>query len=214
MTSSNILLDAIIFDLGQVIVDLNRESSILAFQKIFNANADEIDKIYSHENASLFELGKISDEEFFSRLPKQFLTVALETEIVSAAWDAMISNITLESINILKELKQKLPIYALSNTNISHIKAINRILAHQHKIKDIRELFNKVYFSYELNLNKPDKKIFEYVLKENNLIPEKTLFIDDIDENIQAAKELGLQTLHLTEKSRLGNELRALGLLN
>jgi FMN phosphatase YigB (HAD superfamily) len=51
------------------------------------------------------------------------------------------------------------------------------------------------------------------VLKENGLTASKTLFIDDIAENIAAAHELGLKTIHLTQKSRLGEELVALGLL-
>jgi FMN phosphatase YigB (HAD superfamily) len=205
--------DAIIFDLGQVIVDLKRDSSIKAFQKIFNISPEAVLEIYGHEDANLFELGQISDAEFFGRLNKRFQTEAQGLEIMATAWDAMIGDVTLETINILHKLKLKCPLYALSNTNSTHIKAINRALNLQHNIKDIRELFTKVYFSYELNLSKPDKKIYEYVLKENGLNASKTLFIDDIAENIAAARELGLKTIHLTQKSRLGEELVALGLL-
>ncbi|MGN6637868.1 MAG: HAD-IA family hydrolase, partial [Mucilaginibacter sp.] len=55
-------------------------------------------------------------------------------------------------------------------------------------------LFEKTYYSHLVGMRKPDKAIFEKVLHENNLKPEETLFIDDIAANLEAAKELGIQT--------------------
>ena len=57
--------------------------------------------------------------------------------------------------------------------------------------------FEKVYFSYDLGKRKPDVEIYNYVINENNLNPEKTLFVDDNLDNIQGAKKTGLQVWHL-----------------
>ncbi|MDD5272074.1 MAG: HAD-IA family hydrolase, partial [Methylovulum sp.] len=57
--------------------------------------------------------------------------------------------------------------------------------------------FHKVYYSCEINLRKPDAEIFEFVLQENGLKPEETVFIDDTLVHIQAAQSIGIQALHL-----------------
>jgi HAD superfamily hydrolase (TIGR01509 family) len=59
--------------------------------------------------------------------------------------------------------------------------------------------FMKIYFSYELNMRKPDIKIFEFVLNDNNLKPEETLLIDDFYENIESAGKLGIVTYQIKE---------------
>ncbi len=57
------------------------------------------------------------------------------------------------------------------------------------------KVFEKVYCSADIGLTKPDNKIFEYVLKDLQIEPESVLLIDDSDQNIVAAKSIGLQTL-------------------
>ena len=51
--------------------------------------------------------------------------------------------------------------------------------------------------THEINFRKPDRNIYEFVLNENHLIPEETLFVDDLKENTDAAKELGLKVWNL-----------------
>jgi putative hydrolase of the HAD superfamily len=48
-----------------------------------------------------------------------------------------------------------------------------------------------------MKMRKPDLEIFEFVLKENNLIAGETLFVDDTKENTDAASLLGIQTWNL-----------------
>ena len=57
--------------------------------------------------------------------------------------------------------------------------------------------FIKPYYSHEINLRKPGKECFEFVLKKENLNTEETLFIDDSETNIEAAKTVGLNTIYL-----------------
>jgi putative hydrolase of the HAD superfamily len=52
----------------------------------------------------------------------------------------------------------------------------------------------KIYFSYEIKERKPDAAVFNLILKQNNLNPKKTLFVDDTAEHIEAAKALGIST--------------------
>ena len=57
-----------------------------------------------------------------------------------------------------------------------------------------RSNFNKIYFSYETKVRKPDEAVFNLILKQNNLKPNKTLFVDDTLEHIEVAKGLGINT--------------------
>jgi putative hydrolase of the HAD superfamily len=64
-------------------------------------------------------------------------------------------------------------------------------------------LFEKAYYSYEIGLRKPTKEIFKYILEDSNLDPDETLFIDDSNQNIKTAKELGLNCIHFTFEHQL-----------
>lgn len=63
------------------------------------------------------------------------------------------------------------------------------------------ELFEKAYYSFQMNLYKPEPEIFEYVINDSRLNPEETLFVDDNILNIESASQCGLQTLHYVENA-------------
>ncbi len=169
-------------------------------------------KISDLEDYFLFELGKISDEEFFTSVRNKFHIANTDLYLIEQAWNAMILSIPSEKVTLLKSLVKSYQIFALSNTNSSHVKAINYLLHSNYQITDIRQLFHSVYFSHEVGLDKPHREIFDYVIKNSNLSPESTLFIDDNYQNIVAGKEMGLQTIHLTDPSKLINELEKFGI--
>jgi HAD superfamily hydrolase (TIGR01549 family) len=207
-------IDAIIFDLGQVIVEVNHEKTYHALEIICDIPKDEIKNIFKRDDYFQFELGKISNQEFLSNI-KSFLRVEnRDIASIEEAWDAMIIGVPSESILLLKMLKNKFPLFALSNTNSCHVNAINRHLKNKHHIHDVKELFDNVYYSHELGLGKPDKEIFEYVLNDTKLFSKNILFIDDNLENIQTSKELGFQTIHLSEQKNLAEELKRAGVLD
>lgn len=104
-------------------------------------------------------------------------------------------------IRKLKELGYKM--FVLSNTNAIHIRSFNRILESAHGYKDLDELFDKAYYSHHLNMRKPEASIFERVLFYENLYPEKTLFLDDTEANIETANRLNLHTLYVTPQNSI-----------
>ena len=87
----------------------------------------------------------------------------------------------------------------LSNTNQIHIDHIINKLGKE-KYEMFYHLFDKVYFSHEVKLRKPDYNIFKLVINENDLEIKKTLFIDDSIQHINSARKIGLHTYHLDEK--------------
>ena len=90
-----------------------------------------------------------------------------------------------ELIDIIKRLKsQGYKIYMLSNTNE---------IMYQKFIKNIENLFDGVVLSYKIHKIKPYDSIYKYLIDEFNLNPEESLFIDDVEDNINTAKKFGIQ---------------------
>ncbi|HEY8688969.1 MAG TPA: HAD family phosphatase [Chitinophagaceae bacterium] len=201
-------IKAIIFDFGGVILNIDYNKTDKAFKDLGIKNFDEM---YSQKNANpLFhdlEEGKINEEEFYDAFRKSS-HVELTDEQIKTAWNAMLLKYREEALHTLKVIKQKYKLYLLSNTNIIHHTAFNKIYQDQIYHGLLNDYFDKAYYSHEISHRKPGKEVYEYVLKENNLSPSETLFIDDSIQNINAAKALGLQTIFLEE----GMMLQDLGL--
>ncbi|RZK52475.1 MAG: HAD family phosphatase, partial [Pedobacter sp.] len=83
----------------------------------------------------------------------------------------------------------------LSNNNEIHYKWIINYIKKEFGIENYDSFFEKAYFSQIMKLRKPNVNIFEQVIKENNLNPAETLFIDDSPQHIAGAKQAGLHTL-------------------
>jgi putative hydrolase of the HAD superfamily len=143
-----------------------------------------------------YEKGEFTDEEFRNFCRKE-LNISASDQAIDKAWDALLKAIPKERVDLLKELKNKYRTFLLSNTNSIHIKEVNNILYKDTGVKNLDLLFEKVYYSYEMKMSKPDLEIYDRVVKENNLYPNETLFIDDNLDNIIGAKAAGLQTLHV-----------------
>lgn len=188
----------IIFDLGGVIIDVDTVRSFQALQD-FSVNDGSDDKHLS-ENVQLFldyEKGLISSQEFREGIRLLTRNKDLQDQQIDIAWNLMLLDIPTERIEVLKKLKDRFQLYVLSNTNDIHVPAFNRMVEKVCGEPGIDCFFDRVYFSHELNMRKPEPEIYRHVLEENDLQPEQTLFIDDRYENIQAAEALGMHTYHV-----------------
>ena len=111
----------------------------------------------------------------------------------------MILDIPYENIELLRQLKTKYRIFLLSNTNQIHLDKYTLDVKRAFDIDSLDVLFEKTYYSHEMNMRKPNLDIYESVLVKSNLVAEETLFIDDSEENIKAAKKTGIQAYHLKQ---------------
>jgi putative hydrolase of the HAD superfamily len=102
----------------------------------------------------------------------------------------------LRRLEFLQKLTKKYRLFLLSNTDSIHIDTFERDNGLSFT-RDFYMCFEKVYFSFEMGMRKPDAEIFEYLIKNHELSPKRTLFIDDKKENTDAALLLGLQVWNL-----------------
>jgi putative hydrolase of the HAD superfamily len=192
-------IDTIIFDLGEVIVDLHTHKTIDAFASLFQ-NPDF--NLYNfHHQVSFFnefEKGLISETTFRQHIRNSVQIQNISDEDIDTAWNAMLGDTPQKKLDILSELKKTHKILALSNTNSIHIKFINNYLSNRKTGDCLENYFHFAYYSHHLFARKPDKEIYQKLIALENINPSKTLFIDDRIENIKTAQELGMQTFHMT----------------
>lgn len=184
----------IIFDLGGVLVDLNEQSCIEAFEAIHAPTVG--DYVRDHRTEDLFydiEIGHTTTAEFCREVRRITAVPATDAEIVGA-WNALLTTIADEKKQRLLSLRRDYRLFLLSNTNDMHWRLCADHLFNYGPWR-ADDMFERIYLSYRLHLAKPDPAIFSYVLADAGLQADETLFIDDNADNCRAAQSLGIHTL-------------------
>ena len=185
----------IVFDLGGVLIDLDFKSAINGLQKAGFTNVKEQLQAFDREGIfQKFELGEISADEFRASI-RENSNVSLTDEEVDSLWNLMLLEIPREKLELILDLRSKYMVYLLSNTNSIHWDYVCKN-AFNYRGFRMDDYFEETFLSYEMHLAKPDKAIFEKILNDANLLPEETLFIDDLEANCKAAEEVGIHAHH------------------
>jgi FMN phosphatase YigB (HAD superfamily) len=193
----------IIFDLGGVLLDLDFQRSIDAFEKLGIKNFENMfSQFKADELFEKLETGRLSEAEFYAAVKKRTEKKITEAEI-NHAWNALILYFRTESLALLEKLAANYELYLLSNTNSIHLKYFKELFTEQTGKPLLDEYFSKSWYSSEVGLRKPGVEIFEFALKEESLVAAETLFIDDTLINIATAKKLGIKTHHLLPTQRI-----------
>ncbi|NOT11771.1 MAG: HAD family phosphatase [Methylococcaceae bacterium] len=168
-----------------------------AFANLLHLDPEQITQTY-HQRPEFvaYEKGELSDSEFRSALRDIFCTSATDEEL-DFCWNAMLVDIPLKRIELLEQLRGRYRLYLLSNTNGIHAEYFNQIVNRNTRYSELDALFDQAFYSHCIKMRKPDLEIYEYVLSQNNLIAEETLFIDDNLINLEAAERLGIRTYHV-----------------
>ena len=184
------MIEAIIFDFGDVFINLNKQAIDTEFRKLgLTAWHDDLDVLNRK-----YEIGKIDELEFMKGF-QEYLPHAELVEI-RAAWNSILGDFPLYRLEFLQMISSKYRLFLLSNTDHTHIEKFEHNEG-QTFARDFYSCFEKVYFSYEIGIRKPDENAFKYVINNHNLNPKKTLFVDDKKENTAVAEALGFQVWNL-----------------
>lgn len=189
-------IDAIIFDLGGVIINLDELATVNAFAQIASKSETDIRKLY--QSADFFkqhETGQIDDPTFRAHLRKE-LEVKVEDDVLDGAWNAMLGQIPAHRFKKLELLSAKYKLFVMSNTNDIHARFFLKLASLVSPHKSFHEYFTQVYFSQELGHRKPNPEAWQPILSDHQLNPARVLFIDDRLENIQGAMSLGMNGFH------------------
>ena len=191
-------IDAIVFDFGGVLLDIDFSKTIKAFEELGVASFTE--QYSAHIQAPLFrelETGSI-EPSFFRNGLRNLLGKAISDEELDQAWNALLLDFPSSRVELLRKAAKNYRLFLLSNTNIIHYQKYNTEFNSNYGI-NLDDLFEKAYWSFQIGMRKPDSEIYDYVIKSSNLNPAQTLFIDDSLVNINAAIERGITSYHLTQ---------------
>lgn len=187
----------IIFDYGNVIINLDIEATYNAFEQIGAIRFDEKWKeIMDEQVFKKYERGDITSSDFRNILRASFSKSVSDPQI-DWAWNQLLKDMPSSRIELLKKIKSKFRTFILSNSNEIHYNYYSNELKTKHDIDHFDLLFEKAYFSYQINLIKPEQEFYRVVLSNHHLNPNETLFIDDLKQNTDAASQLGINTVWL-----------------
>jgi FMN phosphatase YigB (HAD superfamily) len=192
----------ILFDLGGVILDINVQSTLQKFYEL-GFPAQLLQYPYNMQTDLFFkyETGKISTTEFRNEM-RRVAAIRATDEALDEAWNAMIVRIPVERTRLLGKLAAHYDLYMLSNTSPLHAPVFEKMYLDVSGIS-MREVFTKIYYSFEIGWHKPDLEAWEFVIEDSGIIPEETLFLDDNIHNIKASQELGFRAIHIHERTSL-----------
>ncbi|MGV3560612.1 HAD family hydrolase [Larkinella arboricola] len=187
----------IIFDLGDVIIPIDLRGPIRNFAVLSGLSEDEVESLWREHGLTLqYETGLIDDAGFRQHVRQLLKNDTWADEVIDTAWNTVLLDLPIERVQRIRELHGQYRLFLLSNTSAIHIAKVNKIFAELGQ-PVLEDLFERVYYSYEVKLAKPSPEIYQYVLNTSGLKAEETLFLDDNPHNIRAAAELGIQAVQV-----------------
>lgn len=190
-------IDAIIFDLGGVLINIDYQLTEDAFVALGLSNFSEVySQMQQSDLFDRYEKGKISSFHFINQLLDKLPKGTSANQVVHA-WNKMLLDFPASRLEKLNDLKKHYRLFILSNTNEIHIDAFRRIFSAAFGDAKIEDFFEQVYFSSEIGMRKPDAEVFEFVCNKNGLNPAKTMFIDDSPQHVEGAKSIGIEAVLL-----------------
>ena len=184
------MINTIIFDMGDVFLNKDKQAKVDALAKIGITDwNDDLEKLEKK-----LETGKIGEEDYLKGIQPH--TNGASLEAIKDAWNAGITDFPLYRLEFLQKLSANYRLFLLSNTDPIHIEKFEQE-AGASFYSDFYQCFEKIYFSHEIGVRKPDADAFNHVINKHDIQPKRTLMVDDKKFNTDAAAELGFKVWNL-----------------
>lgn len=183
----------LLFDFGAVLIPIDAKLSYKAFEALGAQKELENQQELFHK----VERGDLDSDAFLKALQPYFFRKNIFKKDLAAAWNALCHEpIPSDNIALLKRLRKKgFKLFLLSNTNDLHLQKIKENSGRFDYGQFLKQ-FDGIYFSHEMGHRKPEPAFYKQVLKKEKLKAEDCFFIDDREENIEAAEKLGIKGHH------------------
>lgn len=184
----------LLFDLGGVIINIDRMLCVKAFKALGMENIEEFLGDYGQKGAfGDLEQGLITPEQWREEVRRHIPHPVTDQEI-DTALNEFLLDIPLARLEALRKLREKYRIYLLSNTNkVMWDARIADEFTHEGLTRE--DYFDGLTTSFEVKEMKPDAAIFRRVVEDHGILPEETIFFDDSEANCRAAEALGFHAV-------------------
>ena len=195
------MIKALIFDLGGVIVPLDFARGYATIASLCPYSAEEISRRIEQTGLmEPFEMGKVPPREFARKI-SQVLELRVSFEEFCEIWGSIFPPHTLIPESMLEALRGCCRLLLLSNTNAIHFPLARRKYA-------LLRHFDDSVLSYELGVMKPSPEIYREAVARAGCRAGECFFTDDVAENVEAAKREGLNGAQFLSADQLREELR------
>ncbi len=187
------MIKSIIFDFGGVLIDIDYQQTNVHIGKHFGITDLNVQPFKSIMER--YEVGHTDTDEFVAELQSQSAKHIPKEELIEG-WNGMLGKVAKHKIDMLEQLKNSYNLYLLSNTNVTHIDFVYAYLKDEYGIEDFgKQYFTKDYFSHLVHMRKPNLDIYEHVIKDAQIDPSESIFIDDNADNVAGAIAAGLHSV-------------------
>ena len=189
----------LLFDLGGVIINIDPKITIKNFKKKSNIESnifESLDYRYGEKESIIknlfydFEKGKI-DADLFRDKIREHGKINLKNDEFDNIWNMVILDFNIDLLKMILKLKSKFSLMILSNTNSIHRKYFEEMLLNYHGLS-FDDIFDNKFYSFDMKCRKPEKKIYNMVINKSGIKASNFIFFDDMKENIDAAKLVGM----------------------
>ena len=199
---------AVVFDLGGVLIDWNPRH---LYRKLFADEAEMeefLAKVCNQAWNEKQDCGRPLAEataELVERFPEQEALVRAYYE----RWPEMLGGVIEGTAAVVDELaaRGEVELYALSNWSAETFR-------HAREMFPVLERFRGIVVSGEERLIKPDPRIYQVLFDRHRVDPPRSIFIDDVERNVEAARRLGMTGVRFESPAQLRRELARLGVLD
>lgn len=187
------MIKNLLFDLGGVIIDINRADCVASYARLGLQNPDSFFGEFSQQGPfKALESGDITPAEFHG-IMRGYLPAGVTDAQIDAAFLDFLTGLPVHRLEALRELRRRFKVYMLSNTNaIMWNSKIAELFRQQGG--EMADYFDDTVTSFEARALKPDPAIFNFAVEKLGIVPEETLFLDDSADNLRAAGRLGFNT--------------------
>lgn len=196
---------AVIFDVGRVIIrlDLSRSMAALGLRKGMS-HIQVLRELESDPNWVDWQEGRMAPRDWHAHL-SQKLHFSYNFDEFCAIWNSVLNPNTILPDTLFERLATKCSLALLSNTDPIHV-------AHFEATYSFVPFFPSRIYSCRVGASKPSPVMYRHALRQADASPEETMFIDDVQENVQAAASLGINAFRFTTPEGLLHEFKRVGL--
>jgi len=188
------------FDIGGVLVRVDASKSIQKIADILEVTPLQIRQAMSSKLLAEYETGKLSGNEFYQNLLNNCDSAkSIDFEFFKYLWQDVLFPKS-DEIAFLKKLMKRYPVWLLSNTNDFHYD----LMVQQF---DILELVEGGTYSFIEGYMKPSPEIYQAALAKTPFTANEIVFVDDLEANVLAARELGMHAIHYFDYDQMLGEL-------
>jgi FMN phosphatase YigB (HAD superfamily) len=198
-------IEALLFDLGKVLIDFNFETGVQALHASCSISRDQFEEVLWDETwIRSYERGEISTVQFYEYL-RRTANLSMPLLRFRETWSSVFLPGLMVSEKLIASLKRNYPLILVSNTNEAHFEFVRS----KYRVVDY---FDHHVLSYKVGSLKPDRRIFEQAIAKANRPAETLFFIDDREENIVAARQFGIKTHQFKSEAGLVVALQDAGI--